>query len=421
MRIAIIGTGISGLSCAYKLNPQHDICLFEAAPKIGGHTATIEVHHEGEHHSIDTGFIVYNDWTYPNFIALLDELGVETQATDMSFSVSCSRSGVEYAGSNLNTLFAQRKNIVNPAFLRMIKDIIRFNKQAILDLESGKITANTTLGEYLAANNYSASFCDWYLIPMGSAIWSSSLDDMRQFPLMFFVRFFKNHGLLNIIDRPQWRVIKGGSKSYLAPLTAGFADKIRCNSSIAKIHRHERGASLTFQDGATEEFDQVILACHADEALALLADASAKEQTILKALPYKNNSVVLHTDLTLLPRLQKAWASWNYLVDDNTTKPPTLSYNMNILQGLSSRHTFVVSLNADEKINESKIIGRYNYAHPIFTLEGTRAQERKDEISGVNNTWYCGAYWRNGFHEDGCTSGLEVANKINALNVEQKR
>lgn len=414
MKIAIVGAGISGLSCAYKLHTQHDIKVFEAAPQIGGHTATVDVEVRGEQFAIDTGFIVYNDWTYPGFISLLNQIGVASQATDMSFSVSCANSGLEYAGSNLNTLFAQRGNLFKPEFLRMLRDIVRFNRQAVIDLDSAAISAETTLGTYLERNHYSAEFRDWYLIPMGSAIWSSSLQDMLDFPLLFFVRFFRNHGLLNIVNRPQWRVIKGGSRSYLKPLTQGFADRIHCNSQIENIERNENGVKLNFYGGTYESFDEVVLACHADQALRLLRDASNDEQQILSALPYSNNSVVLHTDTSLLPRSKRAWASWNYLLAKDKSAPPALSYNMNILQGIKSNDTFVVSLNADDSIDEQKILGRFNYAHPIFSLEGIKAQARKQEIDGVRHTWFCGAYWRNGFHEDGCASGFDVAEKIQA-------
>lgn len=412
MKIAIVGAGISGLSCAYRLHPHHDISVFEAATRIGGHTATVDVEYQGQAYAIDTGFIVYNDWTYPTFIRLLDELGVTSQATEMSFSVSCSRTGIEYAGSNLNTLFAQRSNLLNPAFLTMLRDIVRFNKQVVRDLDEGRIAEDTTLGHYLSINRYSKTFRDWYLIPMGSAIWSSSLQDMLDFPLLFFVRFFKNHGLLNIVNRPQWRVIRGGSRAYLEPLTRNFADKIHCNAHIDYIERDAQGVSLNFRGGNRDRFDQLVFACHSDQALALLRDASATEKEILQALPYRDNSVVLHTDTRFLPRSRRAWASWNYLLGQEVSTPPCLSYNMNILQGLASTTPFVVTLNAEDKITESTVLGRFNYAHPIFTLDGIAAQARKPEIDGVRHTWYCGAYWRNGFHEDGCSSGLQVAEQI---------
>ncbi|RNF50555.1 FAD-dependent oxidoreductase [Marinomonas hwangdonensis] len=412
MRIAIIGSGISGLTSAYLLQKKHDITLYESAERIGGHTATIDVPEGDGNRSIDTGFIVFNDWTYPNFIRLMDEIGVKSKATEMSFSVSCQRTGLEYGGNNLNTLFAQRRNLLNVPFLGMLKDILRFNKEAIQDLESGTLKEGVTLGEYLAEKGYGRRFSSHYLIPMGSAIWSSTLDEMMDFPLVFFVRFFKNHGLLSVNDRPQWRVIEGGSSAYLAPLTASFKDNIQLNANISKVRRAENDVVIEFSDGTQQVFDQVVFACHSDEALALLSDPSRDEHTILSAIPYRNNDVVLHTDTRLLPNKKLAWSSWNYHLGTDSTKHATLSYNMNILQHFSSDATYVVTLNQTDMIAEEKIIGRFQYAHPTFTLDGIKAQDRWADINGVNKTWFCGAYWRNGFHEDGCWSGVRVANGL---------
>ncbi len=412
MKIAIIGTGISGLSCAFALQKDFDIHVFERAERIGGHTATVDVNHEGETFAIDTGFIVFNDWTYPKFISLLSGLGVESQASDMSFSVSSQASNIEYAGTNLNALFAQRKNILNPTYWRMLKDILRFNREAVEDLQTGAIDDKTLLGNYLQERGYSEAFKRWYLIPMGSAIWSSSLNEMMAFPLKFFVAFFKNHGLLNVMDRPQWRVIKGGSSSYLGPLTEGFKDRIRLNCQITRIVRRQNGARLEFAGAGYEDFDAVVFACHADTVLSLLADPSEDELSILSALPYRSNRVVLHTDESLLPVNKRAWASWNYLLDNDPSRAPTLSYNMNMLQGIKSNSTFIVTLNAEDKIDPAKIIRCFDYEHPVFTHAGVAAQNRKQVIDGKRNTWFCGAYWKNGFHEDGCVSGLNVAEDI---------
>lgn len=409
MNIAVIGSGISGLTCAWLLQRQHAVTVFEKDDRIGGHTATKAVEHDGKSLAIDTGFIVYNDWTYPNFIRLLDALGVESQPTDMSFSVSCARTGLEYGGSNLDTLFAQRRNIFNLNYLNMLRDIVRFNREALVDLESGALPDSITLGEYLARKRFGTLLSSHYLIPMGSAIWSSTLQEIHNFPLLFFVRFFKNHGLLSINDRPQWRVIKGGSATYLEKLRADFSGTICTGASIQKVTRNAFCTTLHFSDGRTEQFDQVVFACHSDEALALLGDASTKEREILGAIPYRNNIVALHTDASILPRARKAWSAWNYHLGADTTKPATLSYNMNILQSLRSDTTFVVTLNATDQIDRSKIIGEYEYAHPVFTLDGMQAQQRWAEINGVNRSWFCGAYWRNGFHEDGCWSGVRVA------------
>ncbi|MGO2354932.1 MAG: NAD(P)/FAD-dependent oxidoreductase [Marinomonas foliarum] len=412
MKIAIIGSGISGLTSAYLLQQQHDVTVFESAERIGGHTATVNVEESGKTRAIDTGFIVFNDWTYPNFIRLMDELGVKSKPTEMSFSVSCQRTGLEYGGNNLNTLFAQRRNLLNFSFIGMLKDILRFNKEAILDLESGLLKEGVTLGEYLKEKGYGSRFASHYLIPMGSAIWSSTLDEMMDFPLVFFVRFFKNHGLLSVNDRPQWRVIEGGSSAYLQPLVSKFEDRIQLGADISKVDRSAEGVVIHFADGSTQGFDQVVFACHSDEALALLADPSADERAILSAIPYRNNDVVLHTDTRLLPKKKLAWSSWNYHLGSDRTKPATLSYNMNILQHFSSDTTYVVTLNQTGMIAEDKIVGRFQYSHPTFTLDGIKAQDRWSEINGVNKTWFCGAYWRNGFHEDGCWSGVRVANGL---------
>ena len=414
MKIAIIGSGISGLTASYLLNQQHDITLFESDSRLGGHTATIDFQLQGRDYRVDTGFIVFNDWTYPNFIKLMNQIGVSSKPTRMSFSVADLKTGLEYGGAGLNTLFAQRKNLFNFAHLGMIKDILRFNKEAIADLETGELDPAMTLGEYLDLNNYSQQFIDFYLIPMGAAIWSSTLSGMREFPLLFFVRFFKNHGLLSVKNRPQWHVIENGSNSYIEPLSAGFKNNIRLNTKITQVKRSGDAATLIFSDGEQEHFDQVVFACHSDQALKLLADPSQDETRVLGSIPYRENEVVLHTDAKLLPKSQLAWSAWNYQLGHSKQALPVLSYNMNILQGIESEHTFVVTLNATEQIDPSKIIGTYHYAHPVFTLGTIEAQEKWELINGVNRTWFCGAYWANGFHEDGCASGVRVATALGA-------
>lgn len=410
MKIAVIGSGISGLACAHYLHRDHDVHVIEREERVGGHTATVDVAMGGRRFAIDTGFIVFNDWTYPNFIALMDEVGVSSKATEMSFSLSDLESGLEYAGSNLNTLFSQRSNLVSPTFLRMLRDIVRFNRKSVEDLEAGRLPEGMTLGEYLANGRYGEAFVEQYLVPMGSAIWSADTSVMLDFPLQFFVRFFRNHGLLSIKNRPQWRVIEGGSREYIKPLCAGFADKIRTGVEIIRVKRDEAGATLTFKDGTSEVFDAVVFACHSDQALALLEDSRPLEREILGAIPYQNNDVVLHTDTRLLPRNTRAWSSWNYQRRADTQRP-TLTYNMNILQGLTAPQTFCVTLNDRARINPHKILGQFDYAHPVFTLEGIAAQERWAEING-GATYFCGAYWRNGFHEDGVYSALRVARAI---------
>ncbi|MBK6286623.1 MAG: FAD-dependent oxidoreductase [Gammaproteobacteria bacterium] len=415
MRIALIGAGISGLTAAWLLSRRHEVTVFEAEPRIGGHTATVDVTVAGQHFAIDTGFIVFNDRTYPNFIRLLGELGVASQATEMSFSVSNDLSGLEYAGSNLNTLFAQRRNLLRPRFWAMVRDILRFNRSAVSDLEQGRIPDGMTLGEYLDEGGYCAQFRDDYLVPMGAAIWSSGTRQMDAFPVEFFIRFFRNHGLLSIADRPQWRTIVGGSRSYLDPLKQRFASAIHTNDPVIRIVREAEQVELGTRSGRIERFDQVILACHSDQALALLDRPSTAERSILEAIPYRDNAVVLHTDTRVLPRSRRAWSSWNYRVRAGAGELPVLSYDMNILQKLDADTTFCVTLNDTSAIDPARILGRYNYSHPVFSVNGIRAQARWAEINGTRRTWFCGAWWGNGFHEDGVTSALRVAH---ALGVE---
>lgn len=408
MKIAIVGSGIAGLTCAYLLQRQHQITLFEASDWVGGHTHTVDVEVQGQPFAIDTGFIVFNDWTYPNFIRLLDQLGVASQPTEMSFSVHDPASGAEYNGNNLNSLFAQRSNLLRPAFWGMLRDILRFNREAQFDLAEQRIAADLTLGQYLQQRGYGQRFIDHYIVPMGAAIWSMSLADMLQFPLQFFVRFFKNHGLLSVSDRPQWRVISGGSRSYVAPLSAGFAEHIRLNCPVQRVERDAEGVTLHSAAGV-ERFDKVVFACHSDQALALLATPSAAERDILGALRYADNDVVLHTDTRLLPERPLAWASWNYRLGGPVSQPAAVTYNMNILQGIRSATTFCVSLNQTDAIDPTRILGRYRYAHPQYSLDGLRAQARWQELLGAQHSYYCGAYWANGFHEDGVVSALRVA------------
>jgi predicted NAD/FAD-binding protein len=408
MKIAIIGSGIAGLTSAYLLNRSHDITLFEAADWIGGHTHTVDVQLNGRDYAIDTGFIVFNDWTYPNFIRLLGTLGVGFKPTEMSFSVRDPKTGTEYNGNNLNSLFAQRSNLFSPSFWGMLRDILRFNREALADLESQRIAADTTLGDYLNSRGYGKRFIEHYIVPMGAAIWSMSLADMLTFPLQFFVRFFKNHGLLSVSNRPQWCVIEGGSSRYIAPLTASFAERIRLSCPVSRVERDADGVTVHSANG-NERFDKVVFACHSDQALRLLAQPTLAEQEILGALPYAENDVVLHTDVSLLPERPLAWASWNYRLGGDTDQMAAVTYDMNILQGIDSDTTFCVSLNQTAAIDPDKILARYRYAHPQYSLAGVQAQARWQELDGANHSWFCGAYWANGFHEDGVVSGLRVA------------
>ncbi|MBB6343258.1 putative NAD/FAD-binding protein [Pseudomonas fluvialis] len=408
MKIAIIGSGIAGLTSAYLLQREHEITVFEAQDWIGGHTHTVPVRLDGREYAVDTGFIVFNDWTYPNFIQLLQQLGVSFKPTEMSFAVSDPDTGVEYNGHDLNSLFAQRSNLLSPRFWGMIRDILRFNKEALSDLEQGRIAADTTLGQYLSQNGYGQRFIEHYIVPMGAAIWSMSLADMLGFPLQFFVRFFKNHGLLSVSNRPQWYVIEGGSSAYVAPLTKGFAERIRLNCPVSRVERDEQGVTLESPAGR-ERFDAVIFACHSDQALQLLAEPSASETEILGALRYADNDVVLHTDTRVLPKRRLAWASWNYRLGGPTRQPAAVTYNMNILQGIESEQTFCVSLNQTDAIDPDKILARFSYAHPQYSLAASAAQLRGEELQGRQHSYFCGAYWANGFHEDGVVSALRVA------------
>ncbi|MGE6686636.1 NAD(P)/FAD-dependent oxidoreductase [Stutzerimonas stutzeri] len=408
MKIAIIGSGIAGLTCAHLLSRQHQIAVFESASWIGGHTHTVDVRLHGRDYAVDTGFIVFNDWTYPNFIKLLEKLGVRYKPTEMSFSVSDPRSDLEYNGHDLNTLFAQRSNLLSPPFWGMIRDILRFNREALDDYKHGRIGAQVTLGDYLKLGRYSQRFIDHYIVPMGAAIWSMSLADMLEFPVEFFIRFFKNHGLLSVSDRPQWYVVEGGSSAYVSPLTRGFSQHIRLNCPVFEVLRDEHGVTIQSPAGA-ERFDKVIFACHSDQALSLLAEPSRVEREILGAIGYAANDVVLHTDTRLLPKRRRAWASWNYRLGGPTAQQAAVTYNMNILQRIESPETFCVSLNQSEAIDPELILARFSYAHPQYSLAGIAAQTRADELLGDHHSYFCGAYWGNGFHEDGVVSALRVA------------
>lgn len=410
-KVAVVGSGISGLTTAYLLSQQHDVHVFEANDYIGGHTATIDVEHLGREYAIDTGFIVFNDKTYPNFLKLLKQLDIQKQATEMSFSVLNTLTGLEYNGNNLDTLFAQRSNILNPKFWSLIKQILRFNKQCKALYESDQIDA-INLGTFLTNNDYNDYFAQNYILPMAAAIWSSSLNQVKQFELRFFIQFFYNHGLLNIQDRPQWYVIPGGSRSYIKPLVAKLSNSVELNMPVKKVVRFDDHVELHFEDGQIQLFDEVILACHSDQALKMLENPTENEKQVLGQLPYVNNDVVLHTDINMLPKRPKAWASWNYLLSADQDALATLTYNMNILQGIESETTFCVTLNKSEDIADDKVLRKFKYAHPVFSTESQRAQQQRDLICGHNRTHFVGAYWYNGFHEDGVRSAVDVGRRF---------
>jgi predicted NAD/FAD-binding protein len=405
VKIAIVGSGIAGNVAAYHLHREHDITVFEAGDHVGGHTHTHEIEHEGRRVAVDTGFIVCNDRTYPNFLALMGELGVELQPSDMSFSVQCAATGLEYNGTTLNTLFAQRRNLVRPAFWRMIQDILRFNRTAprLLDWRSDSVL----LGEYLETQGYSPQFVEHYILPMGAAIWSAGTEALRRMPARYFVRFFHNHGMLTVDDRPQWRTVRGGSARYVEKLTAPFRDRIRLRTAVESVRRTAAGVFVKPAGGEPERFDRVFFACHSDQALRLLADARPEEREVLGAIRYQRNDVALHTDISVLPRRRRAWAAWNYHVVDSASERVAVTYHMNILQRLGTRTPLLVSLNLD-RIDSKHIIRQMSYEHPVFTREAVAAQARQSEINGADRAYFCGAYWRYGFHEDGVVSALSA-------------
>jgi len=411
MKIAIIGSGISGNTLAYYLNPHHQITLFESNDRIGGHSHTHHIDIFNQKVSVDTGFIVFNKKTYPNFLKLLHELKVPYENSAMSFSVKDSQKDFEYNGTSLNALFAQRKNFMNPRFYKMISEILRFNKSSIILLSSDE---EISLGDYLKREGYSDFFKKYYILPMGSAIWSSNIKTMMQFPAKFFIQFFNNHGMLNINDRPQWLTISGGSINYVNKMIESFRKKIKLNQNIKYVERKKDHIAIHHKD-RIEKFDWVFFACHSDEALKLIKSPGLHEKNILKAIPYTDNEVVLHYDDHFMPKRKLAWAAWNYHIDDNANSPASLTYNMNILQNLKTEAPLLVTLNPMQKINKKKIIKTLSYAHPQYSLRSIEAQSKYHLISGVNRTSFAGAYWGNGFHEDGVKSALDAIQQFNAV------
>ena len=407
MKIAIIGSGISGLTSAYLLNRNHDITVFEANDYIGGHTHTHNIKIKDKEYAVDTGFIVYNERTYPNFIKLLDTLGVERQLSTMGFSVKSASEDYEYAGESLNSLFAKRSNIFRLGFLRMLYEMYHFGKKS--NSTGLGLDVSITLGTYLRSENYSNEFINYFIIPMGAAIWSTPANKVLDMPAYFFIKFFYNHGMLEIINRPKWWVIKDGSSAYIKKIIKGFESKINLSSPIRTVSRLDNGIEIeTANSKKPLMFDAVVFATHSDQALGMLKDPTEKEKDILSSIPYQKNEVLLHTDSSVLPKRKLAWASWNYQLDSNPESPVVLTYNMNILQSLDCDETFCVTLNDHQSVDKSKVLKKITYHHPLFTVKGIEAQKRKLEISGVNNTYYCGAYWHNGFHEDGVASAIEV-------------
>jgi predicted NAD/FAD-binding protein len=410
MRIAIVGTGISGMVAAYLLCQDQDVVVFEANDYIGGHTNTIDVELNGANYPVDSGFIVFNEDTYPNFVKLMKQLGVPWQPSNMSFSVQSEKTDLEYCPSTLKSLFAQRRNLLRPSFYRMLMDAFRFRREAQQILRTDDY--NTTLGAYLQGKKYSQAFIHHFIIPMGEAIWSADPKQFNEFPMHYFVQFFNNHGFLKVRDQPQWQVIKGGSKSYVEPLTRSYKDKVRLNCAVESIKRHPDHVEVTQRDGEVERFDQVVIAAHSDQALAMLVDPSHAEREILEAIPYQDNLAILHTDSSLLPKRRGAWASWNYHIPREELGRVAVTYYMNMLQSLTSPIDFCLTLNRAEIIDRNKIIREFNYHHPVYSPKGPLAQKRRLEINGVNRTYFCGAYWGYGFHEDGVNSALAVCEQF---------
>ena len=419
MRIAIIGSGISGLVAAHRLHGVHDVTVFEANSYIGGHTNTVDAEIDGRVQPVDTGFIVFNERTYPNFSRLLKALGVASRPTSMSFSVRCDECGLEYNGTSLNGVFAQRTNLLRPGFHRMLRDILRFNREAEEVLSHPD--ESLTVGDYLRRRGYSSQFAEHYLLPMGAAIWSCPVAKFERFPIRFIVEFYGNHGLLSLDDRPVWRVIEGGSRTYVDALTAQFRDRIRLQAPIDSVLRGEQQVLVREQSGEVHSFDEVIFACHSDQALKILGgDATATEREVLSTFPYEPNTAVLHTDERLLPRRRRAWASWNYRLPAGQSRQATVTYNMNILQHIESSRAVCVTLNDEQAIDPEKVLARFRYSHPVYTTARAAAQRRHDELIGVQRTSFCGAYWGYGFHEDGVKSALAVCRRFESRDALQR-
>jgi predicted NAD/FAD-binding protein len=404
MRIAIVGGGISGLFAARILSRRHDVTVFESAGYAGGHTNTVDVAMDGERHAIDTGFIVFNHKTYPGFTRLLEELRVPTCETTMSFSVRSDATGLEYNGTSLNSLFAQRRNVLSPAFHRMVRDMLRFNRRGA---EQAARAGDGTVQQFLEGHDYGPRFRDHYLVPMGASIWSCPPRTFLDFPMRFVMDFFSHHGMLQVQGRPTWRVVRGGSARYVDALAASFAHRIRLQSPVHAVRRTANAVAVRTQ-GRVELFDEVVIAVHSDQALSMLEDASHVERSLLGSFPYQTNTAVLHTDTSLLPRRRLAWAAWNYRIPAADATDVMVTYNMNILQRLESRHVFCLSLNQTDSIRSSSVLGRFTYHHPVYTTARDQAQRDHSSVIRQNRTSFCGAYWGYGFHEDGLNSARAV-------------
>jgi predicted NAD/FAD-binding protein len=405
MRIAIVGTGISGLTAAHLLHREHEIVVYEAAERLGGHSHTVRVHDGKETHWIDTGFIVFNDRNYPNFERLLGELGVASQPSHMSFSVSDGRGGFEYSGTPWG-LFARRSHLISPSFLGMLRDWRRFNREA-RELIGMNGTA-PSLGHWLEQKGFSRHFVERLIVPQASAVWSADPEQMWSFPASFMAEFFDNHGMYGLRNRPRWRTVAGGSRRYVEAISAPWRERVRLNAPVRRVERLPGRVRVEADGCETEDFDQVVIATHSDQALAMLADPSEPELEILGAIPYQRNEALLHTDTSLLPRRRAAWSSWNFHLAEEQPGGSTVTYWMNNLQRLRARREFLLTLNRPEAVDPAEVLASFTYDHPVYTREGVAAQAKHAEISGVRNTHYCGAYWGWGFHEDGVVSAIDA-------------
>ncbi|WP_207949505.1 NAD(P)/FAD-dependent oxidoreductase [Luteimonas aestuarii] len=410
-RIAVVGSGIAGLASAWWLSQRHEVTLFERSYRLGGHTHTHDIDLGGRQYAVDTGFIVFNRTHYPLLSALFDELGVDSQPTTMSFSVHDEASGLEYNATSLDALFCQRRNLVSPAFWRMLLDLRRFYREAPALLASDD--PGPTLGEYLAQDGYGPLFIEAHLVPMACALWSSPVANVLDFPARYLVQFMANHQMLQLRGRAPWRVVRGGSSRYIDALQARWKVRVRTGHPVHAVRRQAGGVVLDSPAGH-EHFDDVVLACHSDDALALLHDADACERDVLGAIRYQSNEVVLHTDVRLLPRRRKAWAAWNAHVPASPTSACTVSYCMNLLQGIDCAEPLVVTLNRTDAIRPASILRTMHYAHPVHDHAAARAQARRHEIQGKRHTWFAGAYWGWGFHEDGIRSARQMVDAFEA-------
>ncbi len=410
-RVAVIGAGIAGMAAANLLSRRHRVWLFEQDSRLGGHTHTMRVPTDAGDVALDTGFLVYNESTYPGLVRLFQELGVATQPSDMSFSVTCPSSGFAYSSRGVSGYFAQPRNIVRLDHYRLLRDIVRFNREAPKVLARPG-AESWTLDAFVRDENYSDVFTQRYLVPMTAAIWSASAETIGGFPMPMLVRFMQNHGMLSLNSPLRWRVVKGGSDSYIAPLLAPLAERIQLNAPVRSLRRDAGEVVVTFDERRQMVFDEVVLACHGDQVLPLLADPSDAEREVFGSFTTTRNDTVLHTDARVLPPSPRARASWNYRLDGGPDQPPSVTYHLNRLQGIASRTSYCVTLNPRAPLDESKVLRRFEYRHPQFTRAAVAAQARWAQVSGVNRTHYCGAYWRYGFHEDGVVSAQRVAGDL---------